>query len=372
VFNLFCLAISLHWLAGALERTSSEPLVQTQAAGARRWWALRLLPLLVCLPPVGHTLMRGQVNLLLLLLLSGMVSALARGHSARAGLWLAGAICLKIIPVYLLIYPVWRRDGRCLAACLLGLFLGLGVVPALVFGPAQVIAYFHEWDNSLFRPTLADGNDQKRAEELTNVNATESQSFLAVLHNTLHPDRAERPARSTATERLVHWLIGGTMTGLTLLVAGWRQARRRMIEAVFLATLVLLMPLLSPICHLHYFCLSLPLVMGILALRWDNQTTLRLPAVWWCLFAIHAIALALPHFQGLTILRDLGVAMYATLLLWLAGSVLLWKQCRTYASGFGDASSESGIGWTSSGCTVDLGMTSISAPMMSKNASPRS
>ena len=33
----------------------------------------------------------------------------------RAGLWLALAICIKVIPAFLLVYPLWKRDGRGIA-----------------------------------------------------------------------------------------------------------------------------------------------------------------------------------------------------------------------------------------------------------------
>src|SRR5262249_24509112 len=59
--SLVCLALGVHWLAGALEQSSSDPRVSDQPAGCRRWWALRVIPVLACLVPIGHTLMRGQV-----------------------------------------------------------------------------------------------------------------------------------------------------------------------------------------------------------------------------------------------------------------------------------------------------------------------
>jgi hypothetical protein len=62
--------------------------------------------------------MRGQVNLLLLALLCGTAAATLRGRRFRAGLFLAGAICIKVIPAFLLLFPLWRRDGRCLLGCL--------------------------------------------------------------------------------------------------------------------------------------------------------------------------------------------------------------------------------------------------------------
>ena len=107
VLNVFFLAIAVHWLASALEEH-----VGGSTAGPRsrdgRWWWLRLGPVLVCLLPIGHTLMRGQVNLLLLLLLCGMATATLRGRRLQSGLWLAGAICLKLIPAFLLLYPLVR------------------------------------------------------------------------------------------------------------------------------------------------------------------------------------------------------------------------------------------------------------------------
>src|SRR5262249_5129951 len=97
VFSLCCLVIAVHWLACALEGrqgdgvSSISPCLPISLSPClSSWWALRVLPVLACLPPIGHTLMRGQVSLLLLLLLCGMAAALLRGRRWQAGLWLAG------------------------------------------------------------------------------------------------------------------------------------------------------------------------------------------------------------------------------------------------------------------------------------------
>src|SRR5262245_14292747 len=153
-------------LARALEETVLDPVIGVTRSGSRRWWALRILPVLACLTQIGGTLVRGQVTLLLLALLCGMIASALRGQSFKAGCWLAGAICLKVIPAYLLIYPLWRRDGRWLLGCLLGVSIGLGVVPSLVFGPRQTLVYLEEWNQALLRPSLGTGDDRSRAEEL--------------------------------------------------------------------------------------------------------------------------------------------------------------------------------------------------------------
>ncbi len=93
VFNWVCLGLGIHLLASALEQRSSRPEARGVQAGSRRWWALRVIPFLACLSAIGGSLMRGQVDVLLLLLVCGMAAAALHKRSWQAGFWLAGAIC---------------------------------------------------------------------------------------------------------------------------------------------------------------------------------------------------------------------------------------------------------------------------------------
>ncbi len=317
-FSLLCLCLALHVLASALEETSPDPLVRRQPIGARRWWALRTLPLLACLAPVGGSLVRGQVTLLLLALLCAFIAATVRGRRGTAGLFLAGAICLKIIPAFLLILPLWRRDGRCLGGCAVGLVLGLVVVPAAAFGPADAVACYRELVRVLIAPALGLGADGSRVRELIDVPATDSQSFQAVLHNAAHPERRTRPRTASPLVRRAHWLLGGAMTALTLWAFRRRDPDGRT-TTLLAGALVLNMILLSPVCHLHYFALAVPLVMGLIA-----------PAVHRSVFpgraltlllAVNLAATAVPSLPGAAVLRDGGLAAAAALLLWAAACV---------------------------------------------------
>jgi hypothetical protein len=324
--------LAVHLLARAVEETSPRAALRDQPRGNQRWWALRIWPLLACLPTITATLMRGQVNLLLLLLLCGMLAAHLRGRRAQAGLWLAGAICLKLIPAFLIVYPLWRRDVRCLAACAGGLVLGLGIIPAAVLGPQRTLACYEEWTNVLIRPGLGKGEDPARAKELLEATATDSQSFVILFHNFQNPDRDTRPLQPAPELRAAHWLLGGALTLVTLLASGWRHATR---YGTLLAggALMLLMLLLSPVCHLHYFCLGLPLVMGLLVWRWerqpDNTMTPQLGLGFAILLIVNGVANMVPHVPGLELTRDIGLAAGGTLLLWLTGVVVLWRIART-------------------------------------------
>jgi hypothetical protein len=331
VLNLVCLALAAHWLAGALDRhrDGAGGVSPRSAPGSRRWWALRLWPVLACVVPIGHTLMRGQSNLLVLALLGGMVAALLRGRRFAAGLCLAGTVCLKIFPAFLLLFPLWRRDGRGLAGCAAGLFLGLVVIPAAALGPARAGYCYRRLTAVLIAPGLGAGTDDSRATELTNVTATDSQSILAVLHNSLHPQFATRPPKAAAGVRLASYLLGGLLTLLTLAAAGWRCADDPPSVVLFLGVLVLDMLLLCPVCHLHYFSLALPLVMALLVVRWERQGTLGLGAGLTGLLVVNALANLLPHFPRLIVLREQGLALYAALALWFVGVVVLWRRGRT-------------------------------------------
>jgi hypothetical protein len=331
-FSILCLALALHWLASALEQCLYGPDARPRP-GSRRWWALRVLPTVGCLPALGGALMRGQVDMLLLVFLCGMAAAALRGRSLWAGLLLAGAISLKVFPAFLLLYPLWRRDGRWLAGSAVGLVLFLGVVPAAVFGPTQAVTYYKEWHEVLVRPALTDGGDQTRAAELTRVTATDSQSILAVVHNTRHLDRSTRPPAAEAGERVAHWAAGALLTLLTFAAAGRRSRQAGAPAVVLLGALAALMVLLSPVCHLHYFSLSVPLVMGLIAASWQARDgTPRADRLLGnglrVLLAVNVVANALPRLPGLEVLRDLGLATYADLALWAVACVVLWRSAR--------------------------------------------
>lgn len=319
--NLAFAALAIHLLADALQRTSLPSVSPDERD--RRWWRLRIWPVMACLPAVGHTLVRGQVGLLLLLLLCGMLAALLRGRSGQAGVWLAAAICLKVIPAFLLIYPVWRRDVRFVAGCAAGLTLGLVVVPAAVRGPQQTWEDYRKWNQVLLLPASGAGSDQSRARELIDVTGTDSQSILAAIHNTVYLDRATRPRRSPEWIRYFAASLVGILIVATLAVARGTRRDDGIAAVLTEGCLILVMLAASPVCHLHYFCLAAPLVMGLVAANWEHATGADLPGRLVAVFAANVICMAIPHFPGMEVLRDMGAATYGSMALWLAGCFAL-------------------------------------------------
>jgi alpha-1,2-mannosyltransferase len=330
VFNLLCLAGAVHVLASAFEQASANPLVRSLPVGRRRWWLLRTLPVIACLPPIGHTLMRGQANLLLLALICGLIAGLMRGRNLLAGLCLAGAICLKIFPGFLLLVPLWRRDGRCLIGCAAGLFVGLILIPLVALGPRSFVSEYRQLLVVLVGPALRLGDDKTRADELINATATDNQSFFATLHNTIHLDRDTRPSDAEPWVLRTAWLLGGAFTLLTLAASYRRRQDNGLSVAWFVGALTLVMILMSPVCHTHYFVLWVPLFMALLARSWERRPLVlnRFSALSPSLLALTAVLIlscTLPVLPTLEVTRDVGVSMYTALLLWLLACVAMLR-----------------------------------------------
>jgi hypothetical protein len=325
-FNVACLALATHWLANTLETASSGRANVELSFTTRRWWALRVWPMLACLPTIGHTLMRGQVGLVLLLFVSGMMACVVDRRRLRAGGWLAGAICLKVIPALLVVYPLLRRDVRLLAGCGLGLVVGLAAIPVAARGPRQTWDDYRHWYRVMLAPVVAGGDDTSRARELHDVTGTDSQSFLAMLHNALHLERATRPRQASPAVRLTSLALSAG--ALLALVFAYRRCDRNdvLADIVLIAGLTELMLLASPVCHLHYFCLSVPLVAAVFAVAWEGTASPRLSPALGVFVGANLVANILPHFPGMEVVRDIGLAGYAGVLLLCVAVGILWQR----------------------------------------------
>jgi alpha-1,2-mannosyltransferase len=327
-FNLVCLAVSAHWLATSLEAELAK-----RAGGSltrcRRWWGMRLWPVLACLPPVGHTLMRGQVGVLLLLFLSGMISAVVARKRGQAGAWLACAICLKVIPALLLVYPVVRRDVKMLGGCAAGLLLGLAIIPVAARGPRQTWDDYRKWNQVMLAPAIAGGSDTSRSQEVLDVISTDSQSFLAMIHNTVFLDRTTRPRQAAEATKFA--ALSLSLMSLLALFAVSRGCRDddTIATVIQLGAVIEIMLLASPVCHLHYFCLSIPLVAGLFAAAWQHAALPRLGIGLSVLVGVNVAANTIPHFPGMEVWRDIGIAGHAALLFVGAALAVLWRRRRT-------------------------------------------
>jgi len=322
IAGLIALALGVHVLAWAVEQGSTDPAVRARPAGCWRWWVVRALPVAACFPAIGITLNRGQVNLFLASLLCAAAAAAIHSRRLMAGVWLAGAICVKIIPAYLILYPLWARDRRWLIGAILGLAVGLGVIPTMVFGPTRTADYYWDLTRSVMLPGLSLGGDQSRSTELIDLHASNSQSFQVLFDNLLHLGKPAEPTPASSDLRLAHWLVGGMLTLVTL-QAGRRWPETACRSVIRFGALAVLMVAVSPASHDHYFCVNLVLIVGLVSAAIDGKVKHLSGRGLALLLVAYATACALPMIPDLRILRDIRLPLLGSLALWLVGIQIL-------------------------------------------------
>jgi alpha-1,2-mannosyltransferase len=136
---------SLVWLAllmGSLLGTSAV-LARTLVPAARHRVALPLgiTAVLVVFQPVRASLVTGQADCLLLLLLALSLAAVVAGRQGRAGLFLALAASIKPTLALLLLFYLWKRAYRAVVVCCL-VGAALLLLPMALLGPRPVLDFF--------------------------------------------------------------------------------------------------------------------------------------------------------------------------------------------------------------------------------------
>lgn len=335
VLTLMMGLLGVHILAKALEGTSGNPAIRGQPVFCRRWWALRILPVLILLPAIGRGQMRGQVDMLLVFLLCMAGASILRGRRLLAGSWLAAAACIKIIPAFLLLLPFWRRDVRMLSGSLICLVLGMVVIPVIVMGPDRAMSSYHDLYRQTVLASVTGDTQGPLGRELTGITSTDSNAPMVILHNIMNPIKRERPKVAADGVRLAHWLIAVLLALITLYAARWKRSGRLLngkVEAaprelLFLGALLMVMYIMSPVFSPHYVSTALPLVMVLLFMIWDRYSYPNIPLGWKVLF----VALVISHLltsidRGIFLyLREFGLVLFTSLALWTGSIVMLRK-----------------------------------------------
>jgi hypothetical protein len=317
IAGIVALVFAAHWLATAVETGLPRPPCRYGYA----WWSLRLGPALLVMPAAARTVARGQVNTIVLFLLAGWIAGVVTARRMRAGMFLAFAACIKVIPAYLFLHTLWRRDLRGLLGGAIGLTLGLVALPVAVSGPTEALQQARTFLDVTLRPGVgAVGSDMSRHDELTSGIATDSQSIMRVVHNLRHPHPWFRPLALERSTLVIHWTAAGILTLLTLAIAG-RGAPTPRGEVLFIGALTVVMSVISPVCHLHYFTFALPLVTAL----WAGPRPRWLTVVFGVFLLAHVASLFHVEWSRdlpAKFLREFGTTTVTTLALWAAALVL--------------------------------------------------
>jgi hypothetical protein len=247
----------------------------------------------------------GQPNLMLLAVMLYGFWLMQHARPWLGGSMFALATAIKVFPVAVFPYLVWRRQWAAAASMIVFTLAFLFVVPAPVRGFDHNIAELKSWYHGMVGSSSEKGFGQRDEQNWSWVN----QSIIAMTHRLTRPvnynqDDPSKPVRtmnvvdiSFKAANLVVVVVS-LVLGLGFLLVMPRQRRRTpRSDAEELGILFCLMTVASPLARQYYFMwLFFPMTVLIHRAAYDPRPRVRL---WtWLALALSGIllALALPVF----------------------------------------------------------------------------
>jgi glycosyl transferase family 87 len=249
----------------------------------------------------------GQPNLVLLALMLYGFWVLRETRPWMAGCMFALATAIKVFPVAVLPYLVWRRQWKAVASTLVFLVLLLFVLPAPIRGFERNVAELKTWYRGMVGASSEKGFGQREEQNWSWVN----QSIIAVTHRLTRPinynqddPQKQRPVRTmnvvdlgfkTANLIVVAISLAIGLGYIAVMPPASRRTERS--DAEELGILFCLMTVASPLARQYYFMwLFFPMTVLIHRAAYDPRANVR--AGTWALLAVAGILLllALPLF----------------------------------------------------------------------------
>jgi hypothetical protein len=247
----------------------------------------------------------GQPNLMLLAIMLYGFWSIQHARPWLGGGMFALATAIKVFPVAVLPYLVWRRQWAAAASMIVFTLAFLFVVPAPIRGFDRNIAELKTWYQGMVGSSSEKGFGQRDEQNWSWVN----QSIIAMTHRLTRPvnynqDDPSKPARTMnivdipfKAANLVVVAVS-LVLGLGFLLVMPRRGRRTLrSDAEELGILFCLMTVASPLARQYYFMwLFFPMTVLIHRAAYDPRPRVRLGT--WLALALSGVllALALPMF----------------------------------------------------------------------------
>jgi hypothetical protein len=297
-------------------------------SGRRAGPWLEALPAIVTVTFVFDMFDLGQPNLVLLAMMLWGFWCLQHQRSWFAGFIFALATAIKVFPIAVLPYLVWRRKWAAAIATVAFTGILLYVVPAPIRGFERNAAELKTWYQGMVGTSSEKGFGQRDAQNWSWVN----QSLIAVTHRLVRPinynqEDPKKPPRTMnvidVDYRTANWIVLAlsALLGLGFVAVMPSQVRRTArSDAEELGILFCLMTVASPLARQYYFMwLFFPMTVLMHRAAFDERANVRL-GTWLALGAAGILMLlALPWFPN--VLQAWGNNLAATAV--LAGS-LAW------------------------------------------------
>ena len=283
---------------------------------------LEALPAVVTVTFVFDMFDLGQPNLVLLAMMLYGFWSLQHQRSWLAGFMFALATAIKVFPIAVLPYLVWRRKWGAAVATVAFTGMLLYIVPAPIRGFERNAAEVRTWYQGMVGSSSEKGFGQRDEQNWSWVN----QSLIAVTHRLVRPinynqEDPNKPPRTMnvidVDYRTANWIVLAlsALLGLGFVAVTPRQARRTArSDAEELGILFCLMTVASPLARQYYFMwLFFPMTVLMHRAAFDERANVRL-GTWLALGAAGILMLlALPWFPN--VLQAWGNNLVATAIL---------------------------------------------------------
>ena len=297
---LSILNIVAWWYTGMLSNAMT-------GSGQRAGPWLEALPAFVTVTFVFDMFDLGQPNLVLLAMMLWGFWSLQHRRPWFAGFLFALATAIKVFPVAVLPYLVWRRNWAAVVATVAFTGILLYVVPAPIRGFERNAAELKTWYQGMVASSSEKGFGQRDEQNWSWVN----QSLIAVTHRLVRPinynqEDPNKPPRTMniidvdyKTANLIVLAIS-VLLGLGFLaVMPPQRQRTARSDAEELGILFCLMTVASPLARQYYFMwLFFPMTVLMHRAAFDERPNVRL-GTWLVLGAAGILMLlALPWFPN--------------------------------------------------------------------------
>lgn len=313
--GLSVLNVVAWWLTGQLSNAMT-------ASGKIPGPWLAALPGFITITSVFDMFDLGQPNLVLLAMMLLGFWWLERGRAWMAGSMFALATAIKVFPIAVLPYLLWRRHwaGAASMVAFLGVFLF--VVPAPVRGFERNVSELTTWYRGMVGSSSEQGFGQRAEQNWSWVN----QSIIAVTHRLTRPVNYNQddPARPPRYMNLVNfdfkttnWIVLGIFSligfGFIAVMPAQLNITPRS-RAEELGILFCLMTVASPLARQYYFMwLFFPITVLFHRATFDPRPSARTATRVALGVAVGLMILSLPVFP--TYLQAIGNNLAATAVL---------------------------------------------------------
>jgi hypothetical protein len=279
----------------------------------------RNLPLLWTLaflfPPALYTIYKGQVNILILLLLTMTYWFDVKGAQRSAGIALGVAAMIKVIPIFLLPYFAWRKKYTlCLATVATLAVIGILGLATVGIGPHQTYV-------SSVLPSLAQPRPNPSNQSLG--------GFFSLL-------LIDNPFSDNLVHSSMLWKAA-TLFSSAVLVAGlifalWHSRHTTGRTDLELSLIIALLPLVANIAWVDLFVVLVIPYAALYKCALLGQMSRR----WKLLTALSVLCVSFPRLQDLftnlvarheSFVRNpfaMGIPFYGLIILWMTTAAMLW------------------------------------------------